>query len=339
MSNDMKEYMGSKVKLKRHLVYLIKEASDPEIVGSENDIQKYEILSYKQVLKKASVDVVAELRAIQAKLYECQKYLDIGFVNHNIECDINKPISTLYTISDISVGDDIYALAVDSVREKLVVRRWDTTAPITVYDFQGQQLQVLGKDVEGIAGSSEQGIAIDTKPDLYILPMTNRSLVTMDMNGDGALHGVSYSETDRYVTSSANTKQVYIINPRNKQILTTTVTLSYPYNGHCGSITCKGEATPVIVVSNYSSDCIKVLDMSGHLLHTYGKEGKAGQGDEESEDEESEDEEQGYGELNGPEGVCIDPGGRIIVCDSLNNRMVSFWSEGNTSSREQITWR
>ena len=333
MSSDMKEYMGPKVKVKRHLRYLIDQTSNPEVVGSEFKLPKYENSTYKQVLKTKIIDVpdfVTKLRDIQTELDKCQKDLDIGFVKHNIECDHDTPLANLSKISGISAGNNIYGLAVDSVRERLVVRRWDTTAPITVYDFQGQQLQVLGKDVEGIAGYRYQEIAIDTKRDLCILPMTDGSLVTMDMNGemkdkiivtDDALLGVSYSKTDRYVTSRKYPYEVYIVNPQNKQILTTTVTLSYPYNLHCGSITCKGEATSVIIISNYGRYCIKVLDMSGHLLHTYGKEGKSGQGD---------------GELEYPEGVCIDPGGRIIVCDRSNNRVVSFWSEGDKDKWEVL---
>ena len=285
MSNDMKEYMESKVMLRDRLGYLLEQASDPEVVGCENELPKYETSSYKQVLKTASIDVpefVTNLRAIQTKLDQCQKDLDIGWIKHNTECVINKPISTLFKISDFTVGNNIYGLAVDSVREKSVVSRQDTTAPITVYDFQGQQLQVLGQDVEDVAGSKYQGIAIDTKRDLYILPMTDGSLVSMDTNGlvkdkikvtDCTLLGVSYIETAYYVTSIFNKNQVYIINPETNKILTTTVTLTQPYNVHCD------EATPVTVVSNWGSHCIKVLDMSGHLLHTYGKEGKAGQGD------------------------------------------------------------
>ena len=33
-------------------------------------------------------------------------------------------------------------------------------------------------------------------------------------------------------------------------------------------------------------------------------------------------------------GVCTDPGGRIIVCDCNNNRVVSFWSEGDKDKWE-----
>ena len=325
MSSDMKEYMGPKVKVKRHLRYLIDQTSNPEVVGSEFKLPKYENSTYKQVLKTKIIDVpdfVTKLRDIQTQLDKCQQDLDIRNVKHNIG-HRNKPIANLSKISDISVGNGTWGLVVDSVRERFVVRRNETTAPITVYDFRGQQLQVLGKDVEGIAGSGGQGIAIDTKRDLYILPMTNGSLVTIGVNRnvtnkititDKALHGVSYSETDNYVTSSNNTNKVYIINPQNKQILTTTETLSSPFNVHCGLITCKCEATPVIVVSNYSNHCIKVLDMSDHLLHTYGKEGQAGQGE---------------GELSYPWGVCTDPGGRIIVCDQANNRVVSFWCKSD----------
>ena len=146
--------------------------------------------------------------------------------------------------------------------------------------------------------------------------VTNKIIVS-----DKALHAVSFSETDNYVTSSVDPDQVYIINPRNKQILITTQTLAEPYNVHCGSITCKVEATPVIAVSNFGNDYITVLDMSGHLLHSYGEKGKSGQGN---------------GELDYPEGVCTDPGGRIVVCDSDNNRVVSFWSEGDKDKWEVL---
>ena len=54
----------------------------------------------------------------------------------------------------------------------------------------------------------------------------------------------------------------------------------------------------LIIVSNRGNNCIKVLVMSCHLVQTYDKEGKAGQGD---------------GELYHPWGVCTDPVGRLIL--------------------------
>ena len=66
----------------------------------------------------------------------------------------------------------------------------------------------------------------------------------------------------------------------------------------------------MIIVSNYGNHCIRVLDMSGHLLHTYDKERQRGQGD---------------GQLNYPWGMCTDPGALIIVGDTYNYRVMSEW--------------
>ena len=166
---------------------------------------------------------------------------------------------------------------------------------------------------------------------LYILPMNDGSLFTMDMNGtvsgkvmvaDNSLYGVAYCRTDFYVTSSTWLQEVYLIDPKTKQKVASfspNTTFSYPYNVHSCQFTSGGVTKHVIGVSNYDTHCIKLLDISGHLLHTYGKEGNYGYGD---------------GELCYPEGVCIDPGGRIIVCDRTNNRVVSFWSEGDKDKWE-----
>ena len=241
------------------------------------------------------------------------------------------PLSKLESVAIFNVGENIYGLAVDSVRERLVVRRKDTTAPITVYDFQGQHLQVLGKDVDGIASTYNQGIAIDTKRDLYIVPMGDGSLVSMDMNGtvvdrikliQSTLYGAAYCQTDFYVTSSIAPQQVYLIDPNNKQKVASfspNTKFNHPFTVHSCQFTSGGVTKPVIIVSNFGNHCIKMLDASGHLLHTYGKEGKAGQGDR---------------ELYNPFGVCIDPGGPIIVCDWSNNRVVSFWREGDKDKWE-----
>ena len=186
MATSIKDYMCCKDKLEQHLTYLIEKASDPEVVGSENDLPKYEISSFKKVIQKEIFefpDFATQFRDIKIQLNKCQKDLDIGFTKHKVDGCSDKPLTNLNKTNGFTIGKEAWGLAIDSYRERLVVRRQDTTAPITVYDFQGQRLQVLGKDVEGIAGDNYQGIVIDTKHDLYILPMINGSLLTMDMNG------------------------------------------------------------------------------------------------------------------------------------------------------------
>ena len=132
-------------------------------------------------------------------------------------------------------------------------------------------------------------ISIDTKRDLYILPMSNGSLVTMDLSGGvidkiklipKPLYGAAYCETDFYVTSSNNPPQVYLINPNIKHNVASfspNTTFTHPFNINSCQFRSAGAIKPAIVVSDFNSHCIKVLDMSGQLLHTYGKEGNAGQ--------------------------------------------------------------
>ena len=76
------------------------------------------------------------------------------------------PLKHLVKVMSFAAGFCIRGMAVDSVRDRVVERRKDTRAPITVYDFHGQQLQVLGKDLAGAAGTGQR-IAIDTKRITY----------------------------------------------------------------------------------------------------------------------------------------------------------------------------
>ena len=335
MSCDMDDYADLREKLKNHMSYLVEVASNQELFGRHKDLPKYDPEFYKQLICKPEIELPVlgdTLSDVTAQLEKSSKQLNIAFEKNHVHTT-GAPLTNLKNVAKYNVGNYIYGMAVDSVRERLVVRRNDTTAPITVYDVQGQQLQVLGKDVEGIAGNSDQGIAIDNKRDLYIVPMGDGSLLSMDMNGtvvdrikliQNKLYGAAYCETDFYVTSSTNPDQVYLIDPNTKQKVASfspNTTFNCPINVHSCQFTSGGVTKPVIVVSDCNNHCIKVLDMSGHLLHTYGKEGEEGQGD---------------GELSYAWGVCTDPGGRIIVGDHYNNRVVSFWSEGDKGKFETL---
>ena len=332
MSCDLRDYKDSKEVLEKHLIYLAEEASNQELFVRQRELPKYDPDFFKQLICKPEIELPVlgnTLSDVTAQLNKFHKELNLNYHSHvvNNHSKVGSPLKNLKTETNFNAGKNIYGLAVDSVRERLVVRRSDTTAPITVYDFQGQQLQVLGKDVDGIAGGG-QGIAIDTKRDLYILPMADGSLVTMDMNGivideikllKTTLNGAAYCETEFYVTSSIFPHKIYLIDPNTKQKVASfspNTTFNYTRYVHSCQFTSGGVTKPVIVVSDKNDHCIKVFNISGHLLHTYGK---AGRGD---------------GELKSPYGVCIDPGGRIIVCDSDNNRVASFWSEGDKDKWE-----
>ena len=154
MSTDMSDYMESKASLRDHITYLTEEASSPEVVAGEKELPKYDRNTYKQVISKQVIELPelgSTLSDVRAQLDKYQKDLDIVYSKHNLDSPYTvhgKPLHDLKKVTTIQAGNQTYGLAVDSKRERLVVRRYDNTAPITVYDFQGQQLQVLGAGVK-----------------------------------------------------------------------------------------------------------------------------------------------------------------------------------------------
>ena len=295
-SCDLDDFWDSTRKLEKHLIYLTEEASNQELFTRQTELPKWDPDFYKRLISKPKIELPELGNTLTDITAHVDKFLDelnIHYDKYLIRnhCKVGPPFANLNTKTNFNVGQKIYGLAVDSGRERLVVRRNETTAPITVYDFHGQQLQVLGKDVEGITGTEHQGIALDTKRDLFILPVSNGSLRTMDIKGtiidkfkliDSSLYGAAYCETDFYVTSSTNPQQVYLIDPNTKQKVASfspNTLFNSPLNVHSCEFTSGGFKKPVIIVSNRGSDCIKVLDMSGHHLQTYGKEWMDGAGD------------------------------------------------------------
>ena len=63
-------------------------------------------------------------------------------------------------------------------------------------------------------------------------------------------------------------------------------------------------------VSYFWADCVKVFNKEGVFLYNIGSEGS------------------GDGQFNGPVGLAVDTFGRLIVCDSKNNRLQVFTLDG-----------
>ena len=189
MVGDMQEFCDSRKRLKDSLDNLLEQSYDYELVGREVTIPKYDPDFYKELLCKPEIelpDLGKTQSDVTTKLGKLQEQLDITFTKYNVdETGQNRglPFGELQQISTFNTGDQTHGLAIDSKTQRLVVRRRITRAPITVYDFQGQQLQILGTGAANITGADFQGIAMDTKRDVSILPMSDGSLVTMGMTG------------------------------------------------------------------------------------------------------------------------------------------------------------
>ena len=206
------------------------------------------------------------------------------------------------------------------------MRRQDPTTPISVYDSSGQLLKVLGVGIKGITGHGCRGIAVDTNRDVYIITMADGSLVTMDTHGgciqvtykvrDKRFHGVCYSDLDLYITTQDKfgSCQIFLLDPKHRQNIRSFTPESYIKQitcFACGNVTIDDHTRPVIMVTDSSSVCVKLLDYNGHLIHTY------------------------LG-LSSPSGVCTDSAGHMIVCNQMANQVVSIGPKGNRNSTEVL---
>ena len=135
------------------------------------------------------------------------------------------------------------------------------------------------------------------------------------------IQGIAYShDKDVYVCTSTNYHTINLIDPVTKASLSTLqLGISAPYVA-CGRLAGVHEQEPVILLTDNDSASVKVIDFTGTLVTNIGRSGR------------------GEGQLRGPQGACVGPGGRLIVCDMNNSRVVSFWVErGEVMSHVLLT--
>ena len=192
------------------------------------------------------------------------------------------------------------------------------TAPVQIYNTKGEQVKTVGQNSPPVAATRfSRQLAIDTKRDLYLLPCDNGSLVRMDKDGrvrdttklGSGLCGVAYiPDHDLYVLSDCEWYNVFLVSPDTLTVvrsLSDKGTFSDPYNVCVGDF----NGSTAIVVSDYGHHTLYLYSVSGELIRTYGPETHT------------------LGRLWYPCGVSVDRGGRIVVCDEDNNRVLRVWSD------------
>ena len=320
MSKNMDEFTEAKNLLKLVLVYFIQQASDPEVVNREKEIPTYDTDTYKPAITTP----VIELPDVTKLLDDIRRLLDNPDTDIEVRYRRYRLVSNIVKVDSYNVGINTFGMAIDSNKSTLIVRRNNATAPITVYDFRGQSPHVLGSDVISLYNSNNSNIAIDTSRGLYLLPSSTGEMVTVGMDGavqstitviDHAIHGVSYSQQeDVYVISSASSSHntVYVIDPITGQKIST-FNPSERFIGPWQVLSSQFEGQAAIFVSDYGNNCIKILDMKGELVYTYG-----------------------VGTLSRPYGLCTGPNGRTLVCDQGNDIVRAYWMEGTVERSEVI---
>ena len=212
---------------------------------------------------------------------------------------------------------------------QLVVRTEDPESPLRMYTQGGELLSWLGcgRSAHGLGGIGR--MAVDSHRHVFVAACGS-TLLRLDPYGNprdcitlpGKLRGVAYSpSTDSYVISDVTKNRLVVIHAKTKKIFrqfcsrgpgdTHFLSPSYIHISETAS-------GPHIIVSDGDNDCVKVLDMAGNLIHTYGSSGES------------------LGHLSDPRGVCTDKAGRILVCDYKNRRVVACWTDKAGTERWEI---
>ena len=333
MDFDLSEFIQTKRDLLDYISKLTTVASDAELVFKEQKYPKYASSSCLDsvVIKDTDFPNMDKLDNMKTTLIEIDDDELVSFGRRHVHITPLKNLKLQDTL--LKGGSAVTGIFYREENTRLITR---TDDEVHVFDPVGvlESKLGIGKLTDSDKSYSLTGISFDTKRDLYLLPMNDGTLVTMDTDGnvkntikvtDASLHGISYSNHgDLYVTSSAGgdyggTDQVYVVDPNTKQTLETfkpTTTFKFPLAVHCDLDL--NTDKPVIFVSNHGDNCIKVLDYTGTLLHTYT--GKS----------------TGIKPLCSPYGMCTDPEGRLLVCDCGDKRVVAFWQIDGTDQCETL---
>ena len=214
-------------------------------------------------------------------------------------------------------------------KSQLIIQTNDPSSPMEIHDFKLKFLSsICGEDLD----RDLTPVKYDVKRHLFLAAKT-KTLYTFSVDGttqakiplEDHVSGTAYAEReDLYLLSTLIDERIIVVDPNTQSIVKTFGSsgeaegLHHDPENIC-TYTDKGK--DYIVVSDNEDHRIHVLDTDGNNVQTYG----SCHGDR-------------CGELCGPRGVAVGPGGSILVCDSGNKRVVSFWMEqGEIHSRCLLT--
>ena len=330
-TSDLSELIASQGSLFELDQYLVEKASDPEVVARATELLSLTSLASVTSPTKVSIPSIG-LDTTEEMLKKLDQQIEVNYEfikfpsapDHTNVVDAGEgcvldPITHVTRQHTFSTSSTVWGMVFNPARSQLVVKTDDKAAPIKVYDLKGNKLTQFGGGKYGLSGYGR--MSMDSHRDLYLAACEGH-LTTVTMNGrrkdridmEGCkLRGVTYiRENDLYVVSDVTSHTLKLIDPRTKSIVRSfgsrgTSPGQFSFPSFITTYTDQGK--PVIVVSDRINHRVQLLDLYGTHLHTYGSYGD------------------GDGQLYRPNGVVVDPTGRIIVCDYNNNRVVSFWRE------------
>ena len=193
---------------------------------------------------------------------------------------------------------------------------------LRLYSFTGE---LVGK--VGHTGKNYPRLAMDTKR--HIICMTDLYTSEITLFNDECKHtgevrptgledviDTAYvKSTDEYVLADAHAHMLQFLPAGSEQLRRSVPADECRYeednpNNACIATT-KGESVPLIATLDRKRSMVKLYSKEGEYIREFGGAGS------------------GYGQMDGPSGLCFDYKGRILVCDQINGRIVRISPDAN----------
>ena len=258
-------------------------------------------------------------------------------------------VSPSSTTSSSSIGDrsggavsKVMTSSIGSMGERVSVRQvwevkvgvtvcdvtWDTEGPgwwvsnekqkLCKYDMNGTVVTTIKKGMSNktaricIDTTRNHIVIVDWGKGLLCMTKTGKVVREIPIPGGRCMLGVTYCHhRDMYVVTDTYNDCLWFVSSDSGKVIhkvgsqgSGNTQYNSPYYA-CHQTISDSECH--IIASDSENHCIKVLSPTGEFIRKYGCQGF------------------GDSQLQYPRGVCVDPQGRVVVCDCGNYRVVRYW--------------
>ena len=325
--------------------------SAPDIVLSADDLPDITTNSVP-VLPKLDLPVINDVTNDLIQSIKGLITYSRDYVKHEMshsEHSAREVVSPHTTLSSSSIGDrsggavsKVMTSSIGTMGERVSVRQvWEVKVGVTVWDVtwdsegpgwwvRNGNMELCKYDMNGtVVTKIKKGmpyndafICIDTTRNHIVIVDWDKGLLCMTKTGkvvrkipiaDGSwMCGVTYCHhRDMYVVTDVGNHCLWFVSSDSGQVIHK-VGSQGSGDTHFNNpvFACQqtiSDSECHIIASDSDNHCIKVLSPTGEFIRKYGCEGP------------------GDRQLQLPLGVCVDPQGRVVVCDCDNCRVVRYW--------------
>ena len=337
VAEEVGESVERQATVRARVSYLLEKASMPELVMATRSMEAYTTLGngYHGDASISLPVVDQKMAQIATFMPKLERRLEVD--TKTLTIDYDAPVSPLaveprgapltgeYTLEyermlGAGEGWNPTNITLDTDQCHVVILGiCDTgSAIITLFSYQGELVKGMNLDPDVAASGN---IAIDTQRGLYILPCTDGQVVRVNRSGEvkdrfkvgESLYDVCYFRPfDLYAFSEVKSGRALVIDASSRRSMCKCTAHNHPdelpvaFGNQFYVDLVLWRKCLHLVVCDHFNHRVQLFDARGQHVASHGKEG-------------SQD-----GEFFYPSGACVDPAGNLLVCDSMNRRVMGL---------------